>query len=186
MPVTEDTRIYECKAVAASVALARDVVHTHTHICAQPSPLHFSLGLPGFPSRTALAKRRRPAAATARTICSRSSSEPRSPMLLTAAVYAEREKEEQSGLLARAVVKKTTDQQTTPQRKEREHSRPTLCCLPSCRVLSGQTFPGASRRAGCSRKRERSVRAEWEWMTAAASPDRTRFVPSPILPVFSL
>ena len=33
----------------------------------------------------------------------------------------------------------------------------------SCRVLSGQTSPGGSRRTGYSEERERSVSVEWEW-----------------------
>ena len=75
-----------------------------------------------------------------------------------------------------------------PKRVAHENVRKSQ---PSCRVLSEQTSPGASRRAGCESGRraglrERSVRAEWEWTAAAASLGRIRFISSPILPVFSI
>ena len=86
-----------CTAVAASVDSARDVVYTYNPLRAYVSPEPFSSR--ATPSRVSLplapARGDRPVAATARTSCSWSISEARSPMPLTAAADASRGREQE-------------------------------------------------------------------------------------------
>ena len=100
-----------CTAVAASVDSARDIVHTHNPLRAYVPPEPFSSC--ATPSQgllsLALARKDQLVAATARTSCSWSISEPRSPMPLTAAADASRKRERERDAVAQRCIGHPTD-----------------------------------------------------------------------------